>query len=30
VEQLEAKPASIYHYRVVFKPSTIIPDVEVK
>ena len=30
VEQLEAKPASVYHYRVVFKPSTIIPDVEVK
>lgn len=30
VEQLEAKPASIYHYRVVFKPSTIIPDLEVK
>jgi hypothetical protein len=30
VEQLEAKPASIYHYRVVFKPASIIPDVEVK
>ena len=30
VEQLEAKPASVYHYRVIFKPSTIIPDVEVK
>lgn len=30
VEQLEAKPASVYHYRVVFKPSAIIPDVEVK
>ena len=29
VEQLEAKPASVYHYRVVFKPSAIIPDVEV-
>jgi len=30
VEQLEAKPASVYHYRVVFKPAAIIPDVEVK
>jgi hypothetical protein len=30
VEQLEAKPASVYHYRVVFKPASIIPDVEVK
>ena len=30
VEQLEAKPASVYHYRVIFKPSTIIPDVEFK
>lgn len=30
VEQLEAKSASVYHYRVVFKPAAIIPDVEVK
>ena len=30
VEQLEAKPASVYHYRVVFKPAAIIPDVEAK
>jgi len=30
VEQLEAKPVSVYHYRVVFKPVSIIPDVEVK
>jgi hypothetical protein len=30
VEQLEAKPASVYHYRVIFKPASIIPDVEVK
>ena len=30
VEQLEAKPSNVYHYRVVFKPVSIIPDVEVK
>ena len=30
VEQLEAKPASVYHYRVVFKPSVIIPEIEIK
>ena len=28
VEQLEAKAVSTYHYRVVFKPQTIIPDVD--
>lgn len=28
VEQLEPQPASAYHYRVVFKPQTIIPDVD--
>jgi hypothetical protein len=28
VEQLEAKDVSTYHYRVVFKPQTIIPDVD--
>lgn len=27
-EQLEPKQASAYHYRVVFKPQTIIPDVD--
>lgn len=27
-EQLEPAKASTYHYRVVFKPQTIIPDVE--
>lgn len=27
VEQIEPNPASIYHYRVVFNPSTIIPDI---
>lgn len=30
VEQLEPMPASVYHYRVVFKPQTIIPDVDFK
>ena len=27
-EQLAPKDASAYHYRVIFKPQTIIPDVE--
>lgn len=30
VEQIDAKNVSSYHYRVVFKPSLIIPDVEIK
>ena len=30
VEQLESAPSSVYRYRVVFKPSVIIPDIEVK
>ena len=29
-EQMEAAKASVYHYRVVFKPSVIIPDIEVR
>jgi hypothetical protein len=29
-EQLESKGVSTYRYSVVFKPSVIIPDVEVK
>ena len=28
VEQLEPKNVSVYHYRVIFKPQTIIPDVD--
>jgi len=28
VEQLEAKDVSAYHYRVIFKPQTILPDVD--
>lgn len=27
-EQLEPVPTSAYHYRVIFKPASIIPDVE--
>jgi hypothetical protein len=30
VEQLEAKNVSASFYRVVFKPSTIIPDIEIR
>lgn len=30
VEQMEPVKASIYRYRVIFKPSVIIPDPEVK
>ena len=29
-EQIESANASVYHYRVVFKPSVIIPDIEIK
>jgi hypothetical protein len=29
-EQLDASPASVYHYRVTFKPSTIIPAPEIR
>lgn len=28
VEQLEPNTASAYHYRVTFKPQTIIPDID--
>lgn len=28
VEQLEAQAVSAYHYRVVFKPQTILPDID--
>ena len=30
VEQLEASKVSVYHYRVIFKPAAIIPDMEIK
>lgn len=29
-EQMDAAPASAYRYRVTFKPSAIIPDVQVR
>ena len=28
VEQLEAKKVSGYHYRVMFRPQTILPDID--
>ncbi len=28
VEQVEPKKASAYHYRVIFKPQTIVPDID--
>lgn len=30
VEQIQEKKESAYHYKVVFKPASIIPDVEIK
>ncbi|VTU31923.1 hypothetical protein H4CHR_02906 [Variovorax sp. PBS-H4] len=30
IEQLEPAPANVYRYRVVFKPSVIVPDINVK
>lgn len=29
-EQLKPKGVSVYHYRVIFKPQVIIPDVDVR
>lgn len=29
-EQLDPAPESVYHYKVTFKPSVIVPDIEVK
>lgn len=29
-EQLKSKGVSVYHYRVVFKPQTIIPEVDIR
>lgn len=29
-EQLEASKASAYHYRVIYKPQTIVPDIDFK
>lgn len=30
VEQLDAKNVSKYHYKVIFKPTTILPDADVR
>ncbi|MBR8234649.1 hypothetical protein K6W26_22915 [Burkholderia sp. AU42008] len=30
IEQLDAAPASTYHYKVVFKPSVIVPDISIR
>lgn len=30
IEQLEPAKASVYHYRVTFKPSVIVPDIELR
>lgn len=30
VEQVEAKKQSAYHYRVIFKPQVIVPDIDVR
>ncbi len=29
-EQIDSVPADPFHYRVVFRPTTIIPDVQIK
>ena len=29
-EQLESESVNLYHYRVIFKPETIIPDVDLE
>jgi hypothetical protein len=29
-EQIEPVETSVYHYRVIFKPLSIIPDIEIK
>ncbi|MGG2044067.1 hypothetical protein [Burkholderia gladioli] len=30
MEQIDAAPADVYHYKVVFKPSVIVPDISIK
>lgn len=30
VEQIEGVQASVYHYRVIFKPDVIIPDIDLE
>jgi hypothetical protein len=29
-EQIREAPVNVYHYKVVFRPSTIIPDIEIR
>jgi len=29
-EQIDAAPGDVYHYRVIFKPAAIIPNVDIK
>lgn len=29
-EQIDASPANVYRYRVIFKPSVIVPDINIK
>lgn len=29
-EQMESKKVSAYHYKVIFKPQSILPDIDVK
>jgi uncharacterized lipoprotein YmbA len=29
-EQIRQAPVSVYHYKVIFRPQTIIPDVDLK
>lgn len=29
-EQLEAKEVSVYHYRVIFKPQSIVPNIDLE
>jgi hypothetical protein len=30
VEQIQASNVSVYHYKVVFKPQSIVPDIDVR
>jgi hypothetical protein len=30
VEQVDAAPVGVYHYRVIFKPQTILPNIDFK
>ena len=30
VEQMDSADVSTYHYKVIFKPSVIVPDIEIK